>query len=163
MYTMDLEDLSRVCKIPIWGNLNDPPKSSVRDFCAGITVGESRDITQATMGSIHFPALHYFALFIGRCINGKIEHCHLCAPGLSILKSAVTGDKSFNMGAIISRRLNKNANEGDFFDGIYATRIANFLGVPIHEGDPPLHTAFLDRIALTRYKFLERDDESLLY
>ena len=103
------------------------------------------------MGSIHFPALHYFALFIGRCINGKIEHCHLCAPDLSILKSAVTGDKSFNMGAIIARRLNKNAIDGDFFGGIYATRIANFLGVPIRAGDPPLHTAFLDRVSLTRY------------
>ena len=55
-YTMDLEDFSRICKIPIWGNLNDPPKSSVRYFCAGITVGETRDITQATMRSIHFPA-----------------------------------------------------------------------------------------------------------
>ena len=44
-YTMDLEDFSRICKIPIWGNLNDPPKSSVRDFCVGITVGETRDIT----------------------------------------------------------------------------------------------------------------------
>ena len=60
------------------------------------------------------------------------------------------------MGAMIARRLNKNANEGDFFGGIYATRIANFLGVPIREGDPPLHTAFLDRISLTRYQFLER-------
>nr|QGH59152.1 retropepsin domain-containing protein [Hordeum vulgare subsp. vulgare] len=92
-----------------------------------------------------------------------IEHCHLYAPDLSILKSAVTGDKSFNMGAIIARRLNNNANEGDFFGGIYATRIANFLGVPIREGDPPLHTAFLDRTTLTRYQFLERDDESILY
>ena len=36
------------------------------DFFASITVGESRDITQATIGSIHFPAIHYFALFIGR-------------------------------------------------------------------------------------------------
>ena len=53
--------------------------------------------------------------------------------------------------------------EGDFFGGIYATRIANFLGVPIRAGDPPLHTALLDRVALTRYQFLERDDESLLY
>ena len=67
------------------------------------------------------------------------------------------------MGAIIARRLNKNAIEGDFFGGIYATRIANFLGVPIREGDPPLHTTFLDCVALTRYQFLEMDDESLLY
>ena len=31
-YTMDLEDFNRICKIPDWGSLNDPPKSSVRDF-----------------------------------------------------------------------------------------------------------------------------------
>ena len=132
-------------------------------FFSGITVRETRDITQATMGSIHFPALHYFALFIGGCINGKIEHCHLCAPDLSILKSAVTGDRSFNMGAIIARRLNNNAIDGDFFGGIHATRLANFLGVSNRSGDPPLRTAYLDRVALTRYQFLERDHGSLLY
>ena len=38
-YTMDLEDFNRICKIPVWGSLNDPPKSSVRDFFSGITVG----------------------------------------------------------------------------------------------------------------------------
>ena len=48
-------------------------------------MGESRDIAQATIGSVHFPAIHYFALFIGRCINGKDEVCHMCAPDLSIL------------------------------------------------------------------------------
>ena len=32
LYTMYLEDFNRICKIPIWGSLNDPPKSSVRDF-----------------------------------------------------------------------------------------------------------------------------------
>ena len=31
-YTMDLEDFNRICKIPIWGSLNDPLKSSVRIF-----------------------------------------------------------------------------------------------------------------------------------
>ena len=99
-FNVGLEDFNRICKIPDGGSVIDPPKSSVRDN------------TQATIGSIHFPALHYLALFIGRCINGKGAHCHLCASDLSILKSAVTGDKSFNMGAIIARRLNKNANEG---------------------------------------------------
>ena len=67
------------------------------------------------------------------------------------------------MGAIIARRLNNNAIDGDFFGGIYATRLANFLGVPIRSGDPPLRTAYLDHVALTRYQFLERDDQSLLY
>ena len=67
------------------------------------------------------------------------------------------------MGAIIARRLNKNASEGDFFGGVYATRLANFLGISIRSEDPPLRTAYLDRVALTRYQFLRRDHGSLLY
>ena len=67
------------------------------------------------------------------------------------------------MGAIIARRLNKNASEGDFFGGVYATRLANFLGVSIRPEDPPLRTAYLDRVALTCYQFLDRDHGSLLH
>ena len=71
-------------------------------------MGESRDIAQATIGSIHFPVMHYFALFIGRCINGKDEACHLCVPDLCVLKSAVLGNKDYNLGAIVTRRLHNN-------------------------------------------------------
>ena len=72
------------------------------DFLASITVGESREITQATIGSINFPSIHYFALFIVRCIDGKDEACHICVPDLSVLKSAVLGDKHNNLGAIVA-------------------------------------------------------------
>ena len=92
-YTMDLEDFTTACKLPKWGNINDPHKSEFRDFLASITVGESRYIAQATIGSIRFPAIHYFALFIGRCINGKDKACHMCVPDLCVLKSAVLGYK----------------------------------------------------------------------
>ena len=70
---MDLEDFTTACKLPQWGSIRDHRKSEFRDFLARITVGESRDITQATIGSIHFPAIHYFALFVGRCIKFKDE------------------------------------------------------------------------------------------
>ena len=105
---MDLEDFTSACKLPQWGSASDPRKSKFRDFLAGITVGESRDITQATIGSIHFPAIHYFALFIGRCINPKDEACHMCVPDLSILRSVVLGDQSYHMGANVARRLHHN-------------------------------------------------------
>ena len=85
-YTMDLEDFTASCKLPQWGNVSEPRKSEFKDFLASITVGESREITQATIGNIHFPAIHYFALFIGRCINGKDEACHMCVPDQSVLK-----------------------------------------------------------------------------
>ena len=90
---MDLEDFCDACKIPQWGSLSKPHKSEYNDFLASITIGETSNITQASMGSIHFPAIHYFALFIGRCINGKHDHSHLCASDLSVLKCAVIGDK----------------------------------------------------------------------
>ena len=56
-YTMDLEDFTTACKLLQWRNINDPHKSEFRDFLASITVGGSRDIAQATIGSIHFPAI----------------------------------------------------------------------------------------------------------
>ena len=61
-YTMDLEDFNTACKLPQWGDVSEPRKSEFRDFLTRITVGGSRDVTQATIGSIHFPAIHYFAL-----------------------------------------------------------------------------------------------------
>ena len=113
-YTMDLEDFNTACKLPQWGSASEPRKSEFKDFLASITVGESREIAQATIGNIHFPAIHYFALFIGRCINGKDEACHMCVPDLSVLKSAVLGDRQYNLGAIVARRLHNNSIDGDF-------------------------------------------------
>ena len=58
-YTMDLEDFTTSCKLPQWGSASEPRKSEFKDFLASITVGESREIAQATIGSIYFPAIHY--------------------------------------------------------------------------------------------------------
>ena len=129
-YTMDLEDFNDACKIPQWGRYTEPYKSDCVEFLASIAMGGTRTITQATIGSIHFSAIHYFALIIGRCINGNHDHSHLCASDLSVLKCTVMGDKRYNLGAIIARRLHLNAKDGDLFGGIYATRLANFLGYP---------------------------------
>ena len=126
-------------------------------------MGESRDITQATIGSIHFPAINYFALFIGRCINGKDEACHLCVPDLSILRSAVLGYKSYNSGAIVARRLHLNRFNRDFFGGIYATCIANFLGIAIREDDIELPPAYLDFNAMVHHQFVERNESPIQY
>ena len=67
------------------------------------------------------------------------------------------------MGAIIARRLHLNAKDGDLFGGIYATCLANYLGVPIRGNDIELPPAFLDYNALVRYQFLVRNEQSLLY
>jgi len=162
-YTMDLEDFTLACKLPSWGSIRDPPKSEFRNFLASITVGESRDITQATIGSIHFTVIHYFALFIGRCINTKDEACHMCVPDLSILRSVVLGDQSYHMGAIVARRLHHNRHNGDFFGGIYAPRLAKFLEIDVREGDMELPPAYLDFDSMVSHHFVERNESPLQY
>ena len=140
-FTMDLEDFNDACKITQWGNCIEPRKSDCSEFLASIIIGETRTITQDTIGSIHFPALHYLDLFIGRIINGKHDHSHLCASDLIVLKSAIMNDKRFNLGGIIAHRLHNNAKDGDFFGGIYATRLAQYVGIPIKEDDFPFPPA----------------------
>ena len=82
----------------------------------------------------------------------------MCVPDLSVLKSAVLGDKQYNLGAIAARRLHHNSVSGDLFGGIYATRVANYLGVPIHGSDMELPPTYLDYSAMVNHQFLERKE-----
>ena len=65
------------------------------------------------------------------------------------------------MGAIVARGLHLNRFNGDFFGGIYATRIANFLGITIREDDIELPPAYLDYEAMVLHQFVERNDQFL--
>ena len=68
----------------------------------------------------------------------------MCVPDLSVLKSVVLGDKQYNLGAIVARRLHNTSLSGDLSGGIYATHVANFLGIAIREDDIELPPAYLD-------------------
>ena len=76
----------------------------------------------------------------------------MCVPDLSVLKSAILGDRQYNLGAIIACRLHNNSINGDFFGGIYATRLADFLGVDVRENDIELPPTFLDYIAMVHHQ-----------
>ena len=82
----------------------------------------------------------------------------MCVPDLSVLKSAVLGDKQYNLGAIVARRLH---HSGDLFGGIYATRVANYSDIPIDGNDIELPPAYLDYNAMVRHQFVERNDQFL--
>ena len=59
--------------------------------------------------------------------------------------------------------LHLNRFNGDFFGGIYATRIANFLGITIREDDIDFPPAYLDYEAMVRHHFVEMNDQFLQY
>ena len=71
------------------------------------------------------------------------------------------GDKSYSLGAIVARRLHINRFNGDFFGGIYATRLANFLDIPIRGYDIELPPSYLDYDDMVRHQFVERNDQFL--
>ena len=156
---MDLEDFNIACKLPHWAMLVNLANLNIKSFFLVLLWGDLGKITQATIGSIHFPSIHYFALFI----NGHDEVCHMCALDVCVLKSAVLGDNQYNPCAIVARRLHLNSICGDFFGGIYATRVANYLNVPIHGNDIELPPAHLDYNAMVCHQFLERNELFLQY
>ena len=67
------------------------------------------------------------------------------------------------MGVIVARRLHNNSIGGDFFGGIYATRLADFLEIPIRGDDIELPPAYLDYNAMVRHQFVERNNQFLQY
>ena len=87
----------------------------------------------------------------------------MCVPDLSICRSAVLGDQSYHLGAIVARRLHHNIHNGDFFGGIYATRLANFLGIAIREDDIELPPTYLDFNAMDHHQFVKRNESPLQY
>ena len=49
------------------------------------------------------------------------------------------------------------------FGRIYATRVANFLGIHVHEDDREMPAAYLDYNAMVSHHFLVRNEQFLEY
>jgi hypothetical protein len=75
----------------------------------------------------------------------------------------LTGEKRYNLGAIVVRRLQHNASGGNFYGGIYATRVAREVGVPVWPDDPMLPTHYLDFDAMDRHDFLKGTPSNFTY
>ena len=82
---------------------------------------------------------------------------------LSLIRTALTGDKSYNLGAIVARRLQHNAGSGYFYGGIYATRLARELGVSPFPYDTILLMQYLDFDAMKRHKILSGEAHNFTY
>ena len=111
-FTISLENFADHCKLPSWGSLNKLPKVEFETFLSSLCYSERRGVTQGRIKSTHFPAIQYFALFNGKCIVGKQDCSTLCAPDLSLIRTALTGERNYNLGVIGARRLQNNANSG---------------------------------------------------
>ena len=142
--------------IPLEGSMAKPRPGEFEEFLLELCVGEYRGVSKARVTSLHFPSVHYFAIFIERCLTAKQDSSMLSAPDLSILHSALYGDRTHSLGAIVARRLCKNRTKGIIYGGVYATRLAAHFNVPIrHEEDYKLPASYLDFASMKRHVFIE--------
>ena len=82
---------------------------------------------------------------------------------MSLIRTALTGERNYNLGAIVARRLQHNAKSGWFYGGIYATRLARGMGVSPLPFDPILPTRYLDFDALKDHKILKGRADNFTY
>ena len=90
------------------GSLAKPRPTEFEDFCRTLKVGDERRVSAITVGGLHFPAVHYFALFITKCLLARERVGALSSPDLAVLHRAIEGDNTYSLGAIMARRLHLN-------------------------------------------------------
>ena len=102
-YELPLHEFCEICLLPSDGGMREPRPEEFEDFLQTLTVGETRGISHARATSLQFPSMHYFSLFIGKCITAMEQGGGLSAPTLAILCRALYGDNTYNIGALFAR------------------------------------------------------------
>ena len=81
-----------ICLVPSDGSLAEPRPAGFEDFYRTLTVGDERGVSSTTASSIHFPAVHYFALFVAKCLLARKKVGALSAPHFLVLCRALEGE-----------------------------------------------------------------------
>ena len=162
---MSLHDFCRVCKIPFEGSIEEPQRSDVDGFIDRIAVGETRNISDARITSIHFSVLRYYAIFASRCLIGRGNSGGLSAPDLAILRHALLYDRTFSLGAMVAKWLSLNRTKGPIFGGIFASCLAKYFEIPIRhyeKEEKVLPTVFLGYKSMVAHDFIVKNREGEL-
>ena len=79
-HQIPLTEFCDICMIPYDGSLAEPRMAGFEDFYRTLTVGDERGVSATTAASIHFLVVHYFPLFVGKCLlaRKKESRCAQC-------------------------------------------------------------------------------------
>jgi hypothetical protein len=155
---MPLTDFCDICLIPSDGEIREPIPAEFDGFYRTLTVGDERGVSSVTATSLQFPSVHYFVLFIAKCLIAREKVGALSAPDFAILHRALHNDHTYSLGAIIARRLHLNRNKGKIHGGIYATRLASHFNIQIRQHDYPLTRVYLEHQAMVAHQFTDEAD-----
>src|SRR3990170_1845725 len=124
-HLVPLNEFCDICLIPSDGEIREPRPAEFEEFCHTLTVEDDRGVSCVTPTSLHFPSVHYFALFIAKCLLAREKVGSRSAPDFAVLRRSLYGDNTYSLGAIVARRFHINRSKGKMHGGIYATRLAN--------------------------------------
>ena len=68
-----LAEFYEICLILYDGELREPLPEEFEGFLCSLTMGEYRGVSRARVTSLPFPVMHYFGLFIGKCLIAREE------------------------------------------------------------------------------------------
>ena len=91
------------------------------------------DSTRAKFESIQFLAVRYLGYVVARCILSRDNTGNMSSPYLAILAAVINHDDSYNIGALIARRLSTNKVKGTINGGIIASIMLTNAMLPPRE------------------------------
>ena len=106
-----------------------------------------------------------FAIFASRCSIGRGNSGNLSAPDIVILRHALFQDTTFNLGAIVAKRLNMNRTKSPILRGIFATRLAAHFNIPIRHYEKEeklLPSISLSYNSMVAHEFIVKDKNKTL-
>ena len=93
-HQIPLAEFCNICMIPSDGSLARPRPAGFEAFYRTLTVGDERGVSAITAASLHFPNVHYFALFIAKCLLAREKVGALSSPDLVVMRRALEGDNT---------------------------------------------------------------------
>ena len=70
-HQIPLTEFCEICLLPSDGGLVEPRPAEFNGFYRPLTVGDERGVSSITAAGLHFPAVHYFTLFIAKCLLAR--------------------------------------------------------------------------------------------
>jgi len=116
-----------------------------------VTNDDDRIAQRGKIRNIQLPAIRYFAYYLATSILGRENTSNISNYHLAFLAAALNGNTSYNLGALIARRL---AARGPIYGGIIASRIIADLGLSVDPNDELLAPQRLDLAAMKVHHFV---------
>ena len=152
-YIVGLEDFCRIVGIEPSGTVKKMKEQPAeltalyRELC----YGDLHSTHRGKIRNVQFPAIRYFLYYLTRSVLPRENTSNISNFHLAFLATALLGDRTYNLGALVARRL---ATKGPIYGGIIAARVLAAYCLDVDPSDEILVPERLDLAAMIAHKFV---------